>query len=489
MQTSIQEEEEEEEEEVGPEASEPEQQTQLISTDDIDIGHTTTPTNETINETQNQAQAQAQAQSNLATYTLALLETESFSDCRLTLKSPVDNFYPITFRAHKALLARSPRMASILRTPSHHHGASSEIEAVTGDAFCMVQAFETAVQSLYGLPALDRAALRRATVMALGYDYRDEDWHDGNEGEGKVPFPIHAAMADFALCYAVSGAFFEDEGIVEVGVRLAMEVVHWENIDMLLSFALCPERFLITCPDDDDNDQPSETQDNDNDQTHALLKIHCPTLTKTALTHLAAYLPPTTPFQLYNSAQSTASLLPDRIPEPLRRVPGSVLSNPKLAEVKFGSFTSFQETRPSPAVERASAVLLSLPFETLKVAFCVLDDCALLTAGVAKAVVVEREARRFYALRVWGKWKGEREREIKEQEKKARRLKRRNGRGAATSAGGEHDGAGAGAGDIGDEEVKVLGYREFFTTKSVHPGEEQAMQISLEREWVGLVIP
>lgn len=438
-------------------------------------------TNETVNKTANEANeanedgtngttnAQTQAQAQLTTHTLSLLETETFSDCRLTLKSTTNNFYPTTFHAHRALLSRSPRIATILHTATYRDGANNEITAAAGDAFSMAQAFETSVQNLYGLPVLDRVGLRRATLAALGYDYREEDWRDGNEA-ARFPFPVHVAMADFALCYAASGAFFEDEGVAEAGVRLALELVGYgENIEMLLSFALCPRRFLInTCPGNLPSSGPATKKDKkDSDSKNsALLKTQCLDITKTALTHLTAQIPPATPFHFYNSAQPGPSLLADRIPEPLRRYPGSVLSNPKLAEVKFGSF---EEMQPNPAVERTSAVLLSLPFEGLRAAFWMLAEKGFLNEGVARAVLVEREARRLYALRVWGKWKAEREREVRELGKKAKRLRRKNG-GAAAAA----------AAAVGDDEVKVLGYREFFTAKDE--------QICLEREWVGLDI-
>lgn len=148
-------------------------------------------------------------------HALTLLENEEFCDCRIVLKSSKDNFYPITFRAHKALIARSPRLKTILTSPdgttttatTTSNSSNNEIEAITGETFCMVKAFETALQNLYGLPVLDKERLRTAAVTALGYS-ADDDEEEKKKKMLQYPFPLHAALADFAMCYAASGAFF-----------------------------------------------------------------------------------------------------------------------------------------------------------------------------------------------------------------------------------------------------------------------------------------
>ena len=392
-------------------------------------------------------------------HALTLLENEEFSDCRIILKSSKENFYPITFRAHKALLARSPRLKTILTSPSYHDGSSSngtEIEAITGETFCMVKAFETALQNLYCLPILNTDTLRHAAVTALGYSDGDENLL---QKVYRYPFPLHAALADFAMCYAASGAFFEMKEIVEAGVRLASEVLHWENVEMVLYFALCVSAFIISPSTDSVGDNGEATTVTD------LRDIYAPRLTTAALTFLVNYIEAQAqshPFTLYISAQ--CKCMPDRIPEHLRQIPGSILSNPKLAEVKFGSFNSLEEeeeheakakSQPSPETATLSAILICLPYQQLREAFAIMREKGVLSGGLAQAIVVEREARRLYALRV-----------LVEEARQQQQQRSQNQ-------------------EVNQERIRELGFREFSTTKSVHDGVVR-VQIELQREWVGM---
>lgn len=417
-------------------------------------------------------------------YTLHLLETESFTDTRIILKSPKDTFYPITFRAHKALLARSPHLKSILFSSSNRKDVTNDeirIEAIAGEAFCMVKAFETALQNLYGRPVLDLGGLRDVTVQALGYDtIPSTRGHEGVSGNAGMmdPCALNAALADFAMCYAVSGAFLGSKDIVEAGIKLVENVRCWDNVEMVLYFSLCVEKFLIQ----------HLAQDNAKDTTNKdLTTHHAPNLTNSTLTFLTT--PFTSPssstssqtqasppiqFSLYISAQPTQT--PDRIPSHLRKVPGSILSNPKLAEVKFGEFASLEEQKPAREVIILSAVLIALPFEQARELFAIMQGRGIFgvygvsggdgnDAELAQAVVVEREARRLYALRVL---------------EKQRQVAQMGGcRDNLDSLESESD-------------VQELGYREFCTVEVVESvvngdGKQgRVKRVSLEREWVGL---
>ena len=411
--------------------------------------NTTNRTGDTTEKTTNKSKTTLDP---FSAHALTLLENEEFSDCRIILKSSKENFYPITFRAHKALLARSPRLKTILTSPSYNND-DNEIEAITGETFCMVKAFETALQNLYGLPILDAGSLRHAAVTALGYS--DEEILL----QKVYPFPLHAALADFAMCYAASGAFFEMKEIVEAGVRLASEVLHWENVEMVLYFALCVSAFIISPSTDSVGDNGEATTVTD------LRDIYAPRLTTAALTFLVNYIEAQAqshPFTLYISAQ--CKCMPDRIPEHLRQIPGSILSNPKLAEVKFGSFNSLEEeeeheakakSQPSPETATLSAILICLPYQQLREAFAIMREKGVLSGGLAQAIVVEREARRLYALRV-----------LVEEARQQQQQRSQNQ-------------------EVNQERIRELGFREFSTTKSVHDGVVR-VQIELQREWVGM---
>src|SRR5699024_5759021 len=122
----------------------------------------------------------------------------------------------------------------------------------------------------------------------------------GEDVHRTVKFGMSAATADFALCYAVSGAFLGLSEIMETGMNLAMEFVDWENIEMVLYFALSVSKFLITCPGDPLSLQFLAEQE--------LVNTWIPRLRTYALTYIATYLQhlqqQQEPFQLYVSAQS-----------------------------------------------------------------------------------------------------------------------------------------------------------------------------------------
>lgn len=416
----------------------------------------------------------------LTNYTLHLLETESFTDCCIILKSSKDTFYPITFRAHKAFIARSPHLNSILSCREGGTNNEIEIEAIAGEAFCMVKAFETALQNLYGRPALDLGGLRDVTVQALGYDIsRSTRGHEGGAGNAGImdPCVLNAALADFAMCYAVSGVFLGCKDVVEAGVKLVEDVRCWDNVEMVLYFGLCVEKFLIHHSAED-----NANGDTDNYITKKdLTTLHAPNLTTSTLTFLTTPFTPqslsstqTSPpmsFPLYISAQTTQT--PDRIPSQLRKVPGSILSNPKLAEVKFGEFASLEEQKPLREVIVLSAVLIALPFDQVRELLGIMGERGMFGVGgmsggdaaLAQAVVVEREARRLYALRVLEKQKQVAQMGI-------------SGCDALESE--------------GEGDVLELGYREFCTVEDIElvvdgDGKQaRVKRVSLEREWVGL---
>lgn len=318
----------------------------------------------------------------------------------------------------------------------------------------MIKAFETALQNLYGLPYLTPGTLKAATAEALGY----EGVVDELEALLPVAFPIRAAMADYTLCYIASGAFLGDTGVVETGMRLAIHIAHSDNLELLLSFALRPGRLLFRSPAATVTPEAATAAA----AKDVSLDRHLATLIRIALGRL--FEPLGSSFELYISAQPSRTVsFPDRIPASLRAYPGSILENPKLAEVKFGSFASVAELRPRPEVERASGVLLALSFDALKIAFGVLDERGLLTEEVATAVVIEREARRFYALRVYAMFKTRCDKEGKQfGKKRVKKLKRENG--------------------IKDEEIRTLGYRESIVM-------EEEKKFALAKEWVGLEAP
>ncbi|GIJ88682.1 hypothetical protein Asppvi_007608 [Aspergillus pseudoviridinutans] len=388
----------------------------------------------------------------LAAYVLRLYDSEEFHDCRILLKSGKDNFPPITIRTHKVLIARSPLLAAILKSPAAKQEIP-EIVAMASENFLLVKAFGIALQSLYGLALLNQKRLRSMTLFSLGYT---------EESIKSSPYPINTALADFAMCYASSGAFLQRRDIVETGIRLIVEVINWDNIELIFYFGFCISKFLITAPqiaepEKSSADQPATdsqgTPNKVNDANDELQTKWAAHLLTAALDFVVSHME--ADFTLFPQAHCKG--MPDRIPEYLHSSPTPSLPNPKLAEVKFGSFTALEEQKQSPEVVITSAVLVCLPFKHLKEAFVKMNARRILSSTLAQAILLEREQRRVQALRAFARLRAQ----SSEQEIPA--------------------------------EIVELGHREFFTSRNVFSDTEEdsstaSLEISLEREWIGLAV-
>ncbi|EAW18606.1 uncharacterized protein NFIA_085600 [Aspergillus fischeri NRRL 181] len=386
----------------------------------------------------------------LTAYVLRLYDSEEFHDCRILLKSGKDNFPPITIRTHKVLIARSPLLASILKSPAAKQDIP-EIVAMAGENFLLVKAFGIALQSLYGLALLNQKRLRSMTLFSLGYT---------EESIKSSPYPINTALADFAMCYASSGAFLQRRDIVETGIKLIAEVINWDNIELIFYFGFCISKFLITAPQiaepekspadqpATDNQGPPNRLNDANDELQTRWAAH---LLTAALDFVVNRME--ADFTLFPQAHCKG--MPDRIPEYLHSSPTPSLPNPKLAEVKFGSFAALEEQKQSPEIVTTSAVLVCLPFKHLKEAFVKMNARGILSSTLAQAILLEREQRRVQALRAFARLRAQsREQEI-------------------------------------PAEIIELGFREFFTSRNVFSETEEdsstaSLEISLEREWFGL---
>ena len=297
---------------------------------------------------------------------------------------------------------------------------TNEIVAVGNENFCMIKGFEYALQHLYGRPLLTAGQLRLATLSTYGYS---------ENNVGKIQFSLTAAMADFALCYAASGAFFQQEAIIETGIRLAIELIDWEIVECILYFGVCTTRPVVTL---DQTAPMDKTGDYDAAEE---LQRWTPRLVSSALQFVTRHMDKD--FTLYTKAQSKT--LPNRIPESLQGVPGPVITRPR-------SFASRQGENPNREVEVPSAILIYLPYKQLEQMFGVMEAQNILSSDLAKAVVVERETRRLQALRALAKQ-------------------------------GVKDELSA------TDEIRELGYQETVTVT-----ESQDPAITLNREWIGLAV-
>ncbi|KNG85554.1 hypothetical protein ANOM_007055 [Aspergillus nomiae NRRL 13137] len=355
----------------------------------------------------------------LSEHLLHCLEASEFSDSQIILRSSKDIFMPIVFRTHRAVISRSNFMADVFRSPTQEERIN-EIVAVGNENFCMIKGFEYALQHLYGRPLLTAGQLRLATLSTYGYS---------ENNVGKIQFSLTAAMADFALCYAASGAFFQQEAVIETGIRLAIELIDWETVECILYFGVCTTRPAVTL------DQTAPVNKTGDYDAARELQRWAPRLVGSALHFVTRHM--SKDFTLYAKAQSKT--LPNRIPESLYGVPGPVITSPR-------SFASRRGETPNREIEVPSAMLIYLPYKQLEETFGIMNARNILSSDLAQAVVAERETRRLQALRALAKQ-------------------------------GVKDELNA------TDQIRELGYKEIVAVS-----EEQGPAITLNREWIGLAV-
>ncbi|KAL1968546.1 hypothetical protein VTN77DRAFT_1756 [Rasamsonia byssochlamydoides] len=345
----------------------------------------------------------------LTEHLLRSFEGEQFTDAQIVLTSTENMFYPITFRIHQVIVAQSPVLASILKKKAALEQKNA-INITSGKKFCLARAFETALQNLYGLPLVDGPRLKQLTMKALGWEGCPVEI-DSMKNKG--------ATIDFAICYGISGAFLHSREILETGFKLVIDLIEWDTIQLALQFGLFAAEFLVSYDVNAPSERPPTTRNGTKGRggkkangapevkappihetlNKEVVEVWAPKIVSAALQFMIRSLP--TVFHFDRLAQ--VSSMPDRIPPELRTVPGSILANPKLASVKFGSMGSASEQKPSRECSIASAVFLSLPFERLREAFGIMRQRRVLALDLVKAILQEREERRLRALQAYAK--------------------------------------------------------------------------------------
>ncbi|GLA63709.1 hypothetical protein AtubIFM55763_003389 [Aspergillus tubingensis] len=379
----------------------------------------------------------------LSTHLIQLFESRELCDFHFKLTSSSNGLYQSTIiPVQVAVIARSPFVAALLRTQLYREG-HREIAVTLGDQVNLIQGFEQAIRNLYGAPLLHGEQLRTEALAVLGYT---------EESQSMYPFPIRTAMLDLAFSYAASGAFLHVSGVLEAGIRMALELIDWSTVETIIHFGLRVDRFSIIL--EGTETPPGSPRANHTRSGHVLVRnrqlrdIWAPLLVRAALSFIAESIDDK--FVLYSQAQSLH--VPNRIPESLNTGPGVIGSEPGSASAN----STTTESKPNRETLVASAVLISLPFVHLQEVFRTLSSRRVLSNNLAQAIMSERESRRLQALRELGK-KGE----INEKNLPS--------------------------------ETKELGYGEYLVFKSVCKQGQGPVtvttEVSLEREWIGCRSP
>jgi hypothetical protein len=332
----------------------------------------------------------------------ALFGNPEFADIQLLL-GPDPSHPLIVYNLHKAIIAGSPFLYSVMAAKRHRDGYVDHIRAFTGVSFTCSHAFTMALQTMYGTPLVTLETLRRSTLQGLG---PPDDF-----GTGTYSFSIERAMVDFALCYAAAGAFLARREITERGIDMAISHLSWETAEVILNFGMTPLTYMVTCPDVPFSPMspaisPASSISGSHgpstpavgiDHFHDFHYVQAERASTAALHFITNSITPD--FQLYRRAQ--ARYTPSRIPSALFTLPGSLLSNPRLEEIRFGSMPSFADLRPTdPAILVPSAMLITLPYRVFMMALEIMKSRGNLSPELMNEIVEERESHRLMALRV-----------------------------------------------------------------------------------------
>jgi hypothetical protein len=338
----------------------------------------------------------------------ALFGNPEFADIQLLL-SPGPFHPPIVYNLHKAIIAGSPFLYSVMAAKRYRDGHVDHIRAFTGPSFTCSHAFTMALQTLYGTPLVTDETLRQNTLQGLGIPDPDDF------GMGPSSFSIERAVVDFALCYAAAGAFLARREITERGIDMAISHLSWETAEFILSFAMTPLSYMVTCPvvpfppispstsraaspgsHGLSNHGPG-TPPVGVDHFHDFHYVQAERAQTAALRFITSAV--TLDFQFYRRAQSCYT--PSRIPPALHTLPGSLLSNPRLEEIRFGDLPSIADERPpDPAILIPSAMLITLPYRVFMMALEIMKSRGNLSPELMNEIVEERESRRLMALNI-----------------------------------------------------------------------------------------
>lgn len=319
------------------------------------------------------------------------------------LLTPVTNLSakPSECKAHKEiLLAASPFLAAALQVIKEDEDGITRIHLHSGPRFNCHAAFSLALNSLYDPKRkLSHENIRFHAIKGLGGEPRKKD--------SDMPFSVHLAKVDLAICYGSAGAFFGYQPAVTRAIELILDLLDWESADFLLCSCLLVGEYMLTVPalhPGAVKPTPAVVHAGQIGDHH-MSNFHLNEIgiVKTTLfKFMASNIKPD--FELYERAQAT--YYATRIPHQIWTLPGSYADNMSLEAVRYGGNPSYADLRPKRLdITILSAMLITLPFcffmnliDEMKKA-----RAPALTVELMKEVVGVREQRRTWALHILAK--------------------------------------------------------------------------------------
>ncbi|KAI9839806.1 MAG: hypothetical protein M1837_002005 [Sclerophora amabilis] len=339
------------------------------------------------------------AAEDLQGYLLSRFKDKSTADCDVELRHENGRFEKVSFPTHSLLIARSGTLRALIEsTPPNTFPKTLSI--ATSDRFLNIDAFEKAMQHLYGGPLLNLEDVNRSARLIQGPGMQTQS--RSNE----------EVMVDFALAYAAAGHLLEIPGITYRGTQIASRLTNWTNLERSLSFAMeggLGADWVLAGPTGDyTNESPERADPSASIVVERQVPVgpkygrYAEDLLRSDVDLIIRHFPHG--FILDKSASQSALLHP-RLPT----IKGTSSSrhNPRLSLIQFGDHPSPEEASlPVLSHKILSKILLSIPFSLLKY---ILESPRLGSASgsfpdglrqeISCTVVGERERRRHDILR------------------------------------------------------------------------------------------
>ncbi|KAI9805479.1 MAG: hypothetical protein M1825_000730 [Sarcosagium campestre] len=149
----------------------------------------------------------------LDTYLLSMFGKTDLADFTLELRHTSDSTRSLSIPVHSLIVARSPRLKALM-SKAQESEKSKHIMLETSDRFIRPEAFRLALQSLYGSPLFD-----------LNYCTKSFSLQKAHK------------KTEFALAYAAAGHLLDVSSITAQGVKVVSDLLQWDTVDLAIAFA------------------------------------------------------------------------------------------------------------------------------------------------------------------------------------------------------------------------------------------------------------
>lgn len=390
-----------------------------ISNDETSVAPASTPTSTTIGRNVS-----------APTHLLDMAVSGKYSDLNIVLDSASGTFLSSTYNVHRVIISESSVLGKIMERVTK---PKATIHLIAAKSFSLPRGFEFAFQRYYGLELITKDNVYDFARTALG--------EVGGYGLSDM---LKKAAMDLVLCCGAAGAFLNQPEVVDAAFNLVLGLFDWSNIETALQFGLYPEEFLLAYDNSSSNSNSNHSRniskasnntsitsnsntntgtsnsnsskkkgkknrrtkrlgkankkfllDNLNDE---VVRKWAPRIASAAINFLVQNLPSDYHFDRTGLSKD----LQDRIPPHLREEYSIANRNPMLATLAFG-----EHPVPTPEANRASAILLALPFVRFREVIDEMRGRGRLTADFIKAILQEREMRRVSALQTHARHAGD----------------------------------------------------------------------------------